>query len=72
MNYGIDMVRTGANIRKVLKDHGIAVADMADMLGVTASNAYKWLRGDVMPSLDNLYALSLILGVSMNDLIVAI
>jgi len=34
------------------------------------STMYKWLRGDALPGIDNLLALSVLLNVSVNDIIV--
>ena len=72
MNYPvIDVTRTGANIARAIRDSAYSVGDVSDFLGISRSNVYKYLRGDVLPSIDNLYALSSLLNVSMNDLLAA-
>ena len=67
----IDVTRTGANIARAIRDSAYTVGDVSDFLGISRSNVYKYLRGDVLPSIDNLYALSSLLNVSMNDLLAA-
>lgn len=72
MNYPvIDVTRTGVNIARAIRDSAYSVGDVSDFLGISRSNVYKYLRGDVLPSIDNLYALSSLLNVSMNDLLAA-
>lgn len=47
------------------------MASLKDYFGLSTTNAiYKWLKGESLPTLDNFLALSILLGVSMNDLIV--
>ncbi len=67
----IDQKATGRQIRKILKLRGFTVQDVKDrlMLGCVQS-VYHWLDGQSLPSLDNLYALSKMLGVPMDRLII--
>lgn len=67
----IDPVATGNRIDALRRDLGYSVADLRDYLGFSTTYAiYKWLHGDSMPSLDNFLALSVLFGISMNDMIV--
>ena len=67
----IDLVRTGRNIRDLIRDSGNTVAGVGRTLGIAdRSTMYKWLRGDALPGIDNMLALSLLLGVSINDILV--
>lgn len=72
MNYPvIDPVATGERINTFRKNRGFSVVSLRDYLGLSTTNAiYKWLKGESLPTLDNFLALSLLLDVSMNDLIV--
>lgn len=72
MNYPvIDPVATGARINTFRKHKGFSVASLRDYFGLSTTNAiYKWLKGESLPTLDNFLALSVLLEVSMNDLIV--
>ncbi len=67
----IDPVGTGSNIRMLIRNSGNTVAGVGRMLGIAdISTMYKWLRGDALPSIDNMLALSTLLGVSINDMLV--
>ena len=68
----IDMYATGQRINTVRKEKGISIKDMMMYFGFKNPNSlYKWFRGESLPSLDNMFALSLLLGVSVNDLMVS-
>jgi transcriptional regulator with XRE-family HTH domain len=67
----IDPVGTGSNIRNLIRNSGNSIADVGRMLGIAdMSTMYKWLRGDSLPGIDNMLALSMLLGVSINDILV--
>ena len=64
----IDMRATGAHIKELMNTR---VQDVQEAMGLASPQAvYRWLRGSSMPSVDNLYALSRYLNVSMEDVIV--
>lgn len=66
----IDPVATGSNIRTLIKTSGNTIAGVGRMLGIAdMSTVYKWLRGDALPGIDNMLALSIILHVSINDML---
>ncbi len=66
----IDPVKTGNNIKKVVKDNGYTAAGIADMLGIAdKSTVYKWMRGDVLPDITNMVAISVMLNVKLDDLV---
>ena len=68
----IDMAKTGQNIVNLRKQAGMSVKDLQDAFGFGTPQAiYKWQRGKSLPSVDNLYALSALLDVSMDDIIVS-
>ena len=67
----IDPVATGANICRLRKDRGLTVRDLHRCSSSQEAQAiYKWQRGQSLPSVDNLYALSALLQVPMNEIIV--
>ena len=71
MNYPvIDVLGTGTNLRTMIDDRHITVATVARYLGTTTSLVYRYIRGDVLPSTDRLLALSSLLGVTVNDIVV--
>ena len=67
----IDPQLTGNRIRALIRDRGITVALVSEYLGISRSSLYKALRGDTVLSLDNIYALSVYLEVSVNEMIIA-
>ena len=67
----IDMVATGRNIQVMRQQAGLSVKDLQDFFGFATPQAiYKWQHGAAMPTIDNLVALAMIFGVSMDDIIV--
>ena len=62
---------TGTHIKALMDTREVTVQDVQDAMGLASPQAvYRWLRGSNMPSVDNLYALSRYLNVSMEDVIV--
>lgn len=66
----IDKRETGINLRRIMDRRGITVKDVQDYLGLaSAQSIYAWLNGRNMPSIDNLYALSELLHVSVDAIV---
>ena len=69
----IDLKATGKNISRLRRSSGLSVREIQGALGLTAPQAiYKWQRGQTLPSVDNLYALSAILQVPMDEILVPV
>lgn len=67
----IDPVETGKNIVRLRKARGMTVRDMQSWFGFEEPRAiYKWQQGQTLPSVDNLYALSDLFDVPMEDILV--
>ena len=67
----IDMMATGRNIEKMRQAAGLTVKDLQMFFGFTTPQAiYKWQHGTAMPTIDNLVALAMIFGVTMDEIIV--
>ncbi len=67
----IDPVATGKNIVRLRKARGMSVRDLQAWFGFEEPRAiYKWQQGQTLPTIDNLYALSVLLDVSMEDILV--
>ncbi len=67
----IDMVATGRNIVKMRQNAGLTVKDLQNFFGFATPQAiYKWQHGTAMPTIDNLVALAMIFGVTMDEIIV--
>ena len=67
----IDLAQTGKNILRLRKAKGLSVKDLQKFFGFDEPQAiYKWQKGKSLPTVDNLFALSLILQTPMNEIIV--
>lgn len=67
----IDMIRTGENIKRIRRERGVTVAEIAKYMGFSSPRAiYKWQNGETLPSVDNLLALSFLLDVTMDEIVV--
>ena len=66
----IDQVETGANIRRLRIERGITVSQIQKYLELeTPRSIFKWQSGATLPNVENLLGLSIIFGVSMNDIV---
>ena len=67
----IDMAATGRNIADMRKKAGMTVRDLQDILGFNTPQAiFKWMRGDAVPTLDNLVILADILDMPIDKIII--
>lgn len=66
----VDMKLTGKNIAALRKQRGISVRELQEMLGfATPQSIYKWQRGETLPTIDNLIALSCIFSVPVDEIV---
>ena len=67
----INMKATGRNIRRLMDRKGMCVNDVKYFLGLTAPQIiYHWLDGRCLPSIDNMYALSKLFSVPMDQIVI--
>lgn len=67
----ISLQRTGRNIEQLRRKAGLSVRQLQDYFGFEYPQAiYKWQHGECLPTVDNLLALSRLLGVPMEKLLV--
>jgi transcriptional regulator with XRE-family HTH domain len=66
----IDPVQTGLKIRICIEASDIRIKDLAGIMSVSQQSVYKWLKGESLPSLDNMVLLCSILNVSIDSVIV--
>lgn len=67
----IDLVATGENIARLRKSRGLSVRDLQNWFGFEEPQAiYKWQKGKSLPTVDNLYALGMLLDVPMEEILV--
>lgn len=66
----IDKVSTGKQIRRLMNSLGLTVVDVQRYMGFSTQQAvYHWLSGRNLPTLDNIYALSELFKVPMDQII---
>ncbi len=68
----IDMKRTGEKINSLRRQRGLSVRELQDLLGfVRPQSIYKWQRGETLPNIDNLVALSCAFSVPIEEILVS-
>lgn len=68
--FQIDMKKTGAKIKALCRERNLTVKDIQKELYIGAfQSVYDWFSGKTLPSVDNLYRLSKLLKVQMEDMI---
>lgn len=68
----LDAILSGQKIHDRILQSGYSIKEIQNMLGLECpQSVYRWLKGRSMPSIDNLYMLSQILDVHMEDLLVS-
>ena len=66
----IDKERTGRKIRNLMNSRGYTVQDIKRYLVLgCVQSIYHWFEGTALPSLDNLYALSNLFDVPMDEIV---
>lgn len=66
----INIEKTGKNIRRLMDEKGITTKQLAEYASISLPAIYHWYQGKGIPSVDNLYALSKLLQVPMDEIIV--
>ena len=66
----IDATATGRRIRELRDLNGLRITDISDALGFYEPQAvYKWMRGECLPTLRNLYRLSILFNTTIDDIV---
>lgn len=69
----LDVRLTGQRIHNVMKERGYTVRQIQEMLNLSYPQpVYRWIHGYILPSTDNLYRLSKLFCVHMEDLLVEV
>lgn len=67
----LDLKLTGQKIHRVMKERGYTVRQIQEKLHLSyPQSVYRWLHGYTLPSVDNLYRLSKLFCVHMEELLV--
>ena len=67
----IDIIKTGKRLKKFAQKSGYSVKDIQQYLNLSCPQpVYRWYKGIILPSLDNLLRLSELYQVHMEELLV--
>ena len=70
-NVSIDMRRTGLKLQRLARQNGFSVKDIQKYLCLSCPQpVYRWYKGSILPSVDNLLRLSELYHVHMEELLV--
>ena len=65
------MIKTGRNIAMLRKINDLTIKDIQDSMGFNTPQAiYKWMRGEAIPSVDNLVILSELFDTAIDEILV--
>lgn len=67
----LDMVATGQRIRSLMDERNISIKEVSKRLNVSFQAVYRWQKGEALPTLCNFFLLSRLLGLKIDDLLVA-
>ena len=66
----INKRETGVNLRRIMDVRGITPKDVQEYLGLgCVQSVYRWIDGVNMPTIDNLYALSELFQVPIDEIV---
>lgn len=66
----IDKRKTGIHLRRLMEERDLTVRDVQQYLGLgSVQSVYHWLNGISMPTVDNLYALSELFQLPMDEIV---
>lgn len=68
----IDLERTGRHLEKLIRQRGYSVKDIQNILHLSCPQPiYRWMRGQILPSVEHLFMLAKLLQVHMEELLIA-
>lgn len=65
-----DMAATTNRISKLIYESGLSDREIGELMGLTSQTINKWRHGNGLPDMENLFMLSRILGIRMDDFFV--
>jgi transcriptional regulator with XRE-family HTH domain len=66
----LDPIATGKRIKELRKQNNLKVREVSEYMGFESEQAvFKWQRGDSMPTLDNMLALSRLFNTPIDDIL---
>ena len=67
---GIDLDATGKKISKLIDESGLSDKELGGIMGLSVQSINKWRHGHNLPDIENLFLLSRILGIKVDDFLV--
>lgn len=65
----IDLYETGQKIKKACREHDYTVRRLHEELNIGVQSVYAWFAGNAAPSLENMYQLSSLFKIPMEQMI---
>ncbi len=67
----INIKETGVHLKKVIEQYGYTVKEIKELLGLSTTKAiYKWLKGENLPTVDNLVILADTFNITVDELLI--
>lgn len=67
----LDVVQTGKRLESIIRGNNCRISDLQRILNLSCPQPiYRWMYGQILPSVDNLYMLSRIFEMHMEDMLV--
>lgn len=67
---GIDMDATGKKISQLIDESGLSDKELGGIMGLSVQSINKWRHGHNLPDIENLFFLSRIFGIKVDDFLV--
>ena len=68
--FGIDMDATVKKISKMIAESGLSDKELGGIMGLSVQSINKWRHGHNLPDIENLFFLSRIFGIKVDDFLV--
>ena len=69
---GIDIAATARTIEELLNSRSMSDKELSELMNVSVQAVNKWRHGKSFPDIENLYILSQILNVTIDELIIPV
>lgn len=67
----LDIIATGGRIKQFMDDKGVSIRELCKVMNVSFQSVYKWQKGESLPTVNNFYILGQVLGINIDDMLVA-
>ncbi len=71
-NVGLDMAASGRKIARLINESGMSDKELGEKMHLSVQCINKWRHGKNLPDVENMYNLSRILGVKVDDFLVPV